>query len=404
MKPFVEKKTCRICGNKNLKTYLDLGKIALVNRFFNRPTKQKKYPLKVNFCPACTLSQLSIVVKPTLMFDNYSYHTSVSTPMKKHFYDLAKNTLRLFNKPLKNIRVIDIASNDGLLLSQFKKWGVHVLGVDPAKNLANEATIRGIPTIPRYWNYETAKFIREHYGNADIITATNVLAHVDDLNSFMKGVRTILHRDGIFIVEVPHVLQYLKHTEFDTTYHEHLSYFSLRAIQHLFHKHGLHIIRVETPRIHGGSLRVFASLLNQLRVSNESDLEVLSHERFEGLNRMDTYTTFNKTVKEIIKGLRTRLKKLRKDGKKVIFFGASAKGTVLLNMIGREAKKIKYVVDETPAKKRKYIPNLNLQVVSMNFLNYYKPDYIFITPWNFKDEIIKKTKHLNCKYIIPING
>ena len=405
MKSYRKVTSCRICGNVHLYKYLKLKPIHIINKFTAKPSLKKTYPLEVLFCPVCSLSQLSVVVYPQLMFADYSYRSSVSEPMILHFAELAKKlkTIYVGNKTIlsSSIKAIDIASNDGVLLEQYKKNGFQSLGVDPAQNLALEASIKGLLTLPAYWSENTAQIVQKQFGKSHIINASNVFAHVDNLHDFMRGIVRVLDVDGIFCIEVPHVLNYLQSVEFDTTYHEHVSYMSVHAIEYLYKQHGLEIIDIEELSVHGGTIRVIAGFKNR-RVISPNVRKLLVKEQEMGLLLARTYQAFNKRVQFEIKRCNNEISKNLKAKKKIVFFGASAKGTVLLNNLNlKNISKIKYVVDETPEKLHLWIPNLQLFVISIDELKEINPEVLFITPWNFSPAIIDKTRYLNCDYIIP---
>ena len=247
---------CRVCGSKRLRKYLDLGRQPLANQLSDIPVKSKKYPLQVLFCQDCHLSQLSIVVNPDILYRKYLYHSSVSETFKKHCHEMAVGLRSLFpDSPAP--MAMDIASNDGCLLSQFKKLGFDVMGIEPCQELALEAGRNGIPTINDFWNEPTAK----KAPLCNVITATNVLAHVNDLPTFLRLVKSNLNPStkGIFIAEFPYLPNLFEGNQFDTIYHEHLSYFLLSPLVQLFSSCGIPIFKVEKYPIHGGSIRIYAS-------------------------------------------------------------------------------------------------------------------------------------------------
>jgi len=336
------------------------------------------------------------------MFSNYVYHSSVSKTFVKHCNDLAKRVETFFDAG-KRLKVVDIASNDGCMLQAFKNKGHAVLGIEPAENLADEAERSGIPTLKVYWDAKAGESVKKMIGLVDIVTATNVFAHVDDIHEFTACVKTVLNERGIFIIEVPHIVEYLKHKEFDTTYHEHLSYLSLSSVSHVMSKNGLQVFHAERLPIHGGTIRVYSTHVNARKI-RRSVARVLNEEKTSGVFTEETYVKFSRQVKEIIGMNRKLLLDLKRKGKTVAGFGASAKGTVLLNSIGAASKTLKYIVDDTADKQNKYVPNLGIRVVSRKHLEQHLPDYLFLTAWNFSDEIMKKTKDLDIKegYIIPI--
>ncbi len=403
-KNYTELKECRICKSKNLVPYLDLGDMPLVNSYL-RPEeikKEVKYPLKVLLCKDCFFSQLSIVVDPSVLFREYAYRSSISTFFQNHCKELA---LELNSRYcVENDLVVDIASNDGCLLKPFKEKGNQVLGVDPAVNLAEFANSQGIPTLAEFWDERFAKKVEEDYGKAKIITAFNVFAHVDDIHSFVKGVKQLLAKDGFFIIESPHLLDLIKHNEFDTIYHEHLSYLLLKPLQQLMKNYGLKISRVKKYPIHGGSVRIYVEHDSMSREDGSYE-RILSEEEAEGLYREKAYFEFKEKVERVKTDLTSQINQLKKQGKTVSCFGASAKGSILLNYCGLNNNQIDFIFDHTPEKQNKFSPGTHIPIISPGFLLEKKPDYLLLTAWNFAKEIIEKTKDYKLnggKYIVPI--
>lgn len=392
---------CRVCKGTNLKTYLDLGNAPLPNNLLGASTEiHRVYPLRVLFCQDCCLSQLSVVVNPKLMFDQYAYHSSVSQTFKDHCATMAQDLMDIWKKkesPTKRVMpmVMDIASNDGCLLREFRKEGFTVNGVEPAKNhmLPFEDLI---PVIHEYWSESLAN---AYTINADFITATNVFAHVDDLDDFLRGVKKALRPDGVFVVEVPYLQDLMLGNQYDTIYHEHLSYFLLTPLKHLFDLHSLPIFRVERQKIHGGSLRIYAAKAGVHEVEPSVE-QLLNHERLMGYTKFNHYQVFKKNVEQERRDLQKMLMGL--VGKKVMGYGASAKGASLLNYCGITPFQIQSIVDDTPDKQGKFVPGCGIPIVDFSHFEKERPDYIVLLAWNFADELIKKTKHLGAKYIIPI--
>ena len=385
---------CRVCGCKNLVEYLSLGEVPLANKLIIRPSSVKKYPLKVLYCDECKLSQLSVVVSPSKLYSNYPYYSSVSKPFIQHCSGLAKKARKLI--PTSFPTTVDIASNDGCLLKEMKKEGFLTIGIEPSKNLADEANENDIHTINSFFDDKTAKML----SNIDVVTATNVFAHVDDLYSFLKNVRQILSFNGIFIIEVPYLPNLINKKQFDTIYHEHLSYFLLNPIVRLMEMNGFKVFDVEEVPIHGGSIRVFAS--RSYRKEDKSVRRMLRKE--EKFYEVGIYEEFSRSVEENLGKVKELLNKLRAENKTVAGFGASAKGSTLLNSCSITHEHISYIVDDTKAKQGKYVAGCNIPIYKTSRLNTYTPDYLFITPWNFVEEIMRKTKSLHekgMKYIVP---
>lgn len=393
---------CRLCKNNNLIKYLELEDIHLVNKFYKYQTVAEKFPLAVNFCPNCSNSQLTIKVKPELMFDEYTYFSSVSSTFKDHCKELATTVIKNYY-PGQLIHVLDIASNDGCLLKQFNDiFGIDVLGVDPARNVANEAILDGIPTVVDYWGDRVAKQIKEKYaGGIHVITAQNVLAHVDDQRDFMKGVSTLLAPGGVFVVEFPHSLNMLKHHQFDTIYHEHGCYLSLTAVCGLAEEFGLTLHDASEQPTHGGSLRLFFRHTTENHKIQKNAIEVWKKERDSGIQDKAFYKDYQKQVNDIINKEKEKLYRLHNADKRGVLFGASAKGTVLLNNLGTAASFFDYIIDETSEKQGKIMPNLKYRVIGLDHPDHFQYDYVYATPWNFKKEIKQKLQNHNTNIVFP---
>ena len=396
---------CRICKGNHLIEYLDLGDIPLANNLITEEeiSQEEKYPLKVMFCEDCFFSQLSIVVKPEILFRNYVYRSSISRSFIEHCRELAEELNEGMLK--KGDLIVDIASNDGTLLRQFKEKDNRVLGIDPAVNLARIANESGIETLPDFWEPDLAKEILKKYGSAKVIIAFNVFAHVDDIHSFVEGVKTLLSDDGYFIIEAPHLLSLIKKTEFDTMYHEHLSYLLVKPLERLMRKHGMRIAKVKKFEIHGGTIRLYVEKQEKLDTSDGSAQEIILEEEKSGMYSLDNYMNFSKDVERIRRDLISKLKEIKDKGRTISAFGASAKGSVLLNYCGLGKDFIDCIFDDTPEKQNKIYPGVHIPIVAGKALLKKKPDYLLLLAWNFAKEIMQKTEHYKKRggrYIIPI--
>ena len=402
---FTEVNQCRICGSRNLIPHLDLGDMPLVNNLIEpgEESLEKKYPLKVMFCMDCFFSQLSGVVNPEILFRHYTYRSSISDSFGQHCKELAEelNSNLIQGGDL----VLDIASNDGYLLKYFKDKGNRVLGVDPAVNLARIANDSGIETLPEFWNENLAEKILEKYGHAKVITAFNVFAHVQDIHSFVKGVKKLLHKDGYFIIEVPHLLNLVKKRQFDTIYHEHLSYFLVKPLVNFIRQHGMRIAKVKEKNIHGGSIRLYIEHSEKQDTSDDSTQRVIQKEEAEGLYDIKTYINLKEDIEKIKKNLKSKLVELKNQGKKVAAFGASAKGCILLNsaQIGKDL--LECIFDDTIEKQGKLASGTHISILSREKISEINPDFLLLLAWNFADEMMEKTKEFKekgGKYIIPV--
>lgn len=377
-------KGCRICKSFILKKVFSLGKQPLANKLLSQSTKkQKGYPLDLYQCQHCTLLQLGRVIKKEEMYEEYFYIPSVSKTGLEHFEKLSERLI--FELDLqKGSLVVDVGGNDGSLLTFFKKKGMKVLNVDPAKNIKVK-----VNTIRNYFTPEIAKHIVFKYGHAKLITATNVFAHINNLEEFLKGLDILLDEDGVFFAQFPDARNLLKENQFDTIYHEHLSYFTYEPLYHLFANTPFELWQITSDNIHGGSM--------QIRVRRKPKL----------------LENFIKNVAIIKKELSEYLKNQKMRGRRIIGFGAAAKGTVLLNYCGLNNSIIDYIVDGTSYKQGKFIPGVNIPIISEEaFVKELQgrrlPIIILILAWNFRKEIITKVvkmyKQVGLKpiFVIPI--
>jgi len=401
-------KYCRICKGDNLIPYLDLGVTPLANGLIkseNIDKNELKFPLVVCYCKDCSLSQLNVVVNPEILFSNYFYMSSISNTFKTHCNSIALDlveTLKLDQDDL----VVDIASNDGCLLQEFKKMNVKTLGIEPAVNLADLANSNGIKTLNHFWDNKVAQKIAKDYGGAKVISAFNVFAHVDDVHGFIQNIKTALNDDGMFVIQVPYMIDFLEKHEFDTVYHEHLSYFLLKPLQQILENNGLKIIKVKKYPIHGGTIEVRAvknSYETKNMNSNIDDFIII--EKNLGFYNEKSYLNFTKEVQNIKKNLLELIYDLHKQGKKIAAFAASAKGNTLLNYCKIDSTSIQYIVDETPTKQGLLTPGGHIPIVPMSYLENNPPDYLLILAWNFVEEIMGKTNQFKIrggKYIVPV--
>lgn len=396
---------CRICGGAVLDRYLDLGAMPLANavRDPSETSPEERYPLQVLFCPGCALSQLSVVVPPERMFRHYVYRSSVSETFRRHcaaFAAEAEAEAALAPGAL----VVDIGSNDGPLLTAFRGRGFRVLGVDPARNLAVLAGAGGVETLPEFWSRATARHVVEGWGRPALVTATNVVAHVDDLADFLGGVAEALADGGLFALEVPYLADLVEKNEFDTVYHEHLSYFLLRPLLRAAEAAGLAPAYVRRIPIHGGGIRLY---LRRGRAAEapQTVRATLAFEAEAGLYTMDPYRRFAREIDSIRRDLGEALRRLRAEGRRIAAYGASAKGAVLLNAVGATPDLVAYIVDDTPEKQGRLAPGTGIPIVPAERLEEDRPDLLLILAWNFVDEILAKTVAFNRdggRYIVPV--
>lgn len=358
----------------------------------------KKFPLKVLLCEKCYLSQLSIVVSPELMFSNYVYRSSINKGYVEHCRAMAKDLKAKYRLNQASF-MIDIAGNDCALLKEFQREiGLSVLNVDPAKNLIKICLDDDIPAVSRFWSMDTAKQVVGADGHADLITATNVFAHCDNVREFIEAAKHALKPTGVLVLEFPYLLDFIEKVEFDTIYFEHLSYFSITPLYLLCAQCGMNVMEVDKQEIHGGSVRVTIGHGQP----NQSVINYLHSEK--EFNKSGLYFDWANKVKESGWKFKNGIVGLSLSKHKIAAFAASAKGNTLLNFTSTNYSVIKYIVDETPEKINKYSPGTGIQVVGMHKLRTDPPDYLIILSWNFAAEIIAKCRRAGYKgqFIIPI--
>ena len=356
--------------------------------------------MRLYFCSVCSLVQLCDVVNPAVLFKNYHYITSASKPLAEHFRLLGAEVLRRFIKTKKDL-IIEIGSNDGALLGSIKKR-CRTIGVDPAENIAKAANRKGVKTICAFFSGRLSEKIVRQYGHAKVVIANNVVAHINDLHELFLGVKNLLTADGVFIFEVHWVGNLIGSGGFDQIYHEHLSYFSLHSLNHLAQSVGLTMVDVVLFPVHGQSMRVYVGKTKQ---RNKSVAAFLTMEKKRGLNKIKTYNTFSKKIEDNKKKLVRLLFNLKKQKKKIIGYGAPAKGNTLLNYFKIDNKIIDFITDTTPLKQGLYTPGTHIPIFAPEKAREERPDYVLLLSWNYADTILKKEKDLQkegAKFIIPV--
>jgi 2-polyprenyl-3-methyl-5-hydroxy-6-metoxy-1,4-benzoquinol methylase len=400
--------SCRFCGEPLHHVVVDLGMSPLANSLLTQEELSQPeihYPLEPRVCGRCFLVQLPEVATPEHIFSEYPYFSSYSDSWLRHAEAYVRHvaTHRGIG-PEK--RVLEIASNDGYLLRYFRARGNRVLGIEPAGNVAAAAEAEGIPTLVAFFGLKLAEALRGRSGTFDLVVANNVLAHVPALNDFVAGVRTVLASDGLVTMEFPHLQRLIEHTQFDTIYHEHLSYFSLATVVEIFESHELTIVDVDELSTHGGSLRIYATHATaQTRPKTENVHRVLDQERRAGLRELGTYAEFAQRVRQRKHDLLGFLVSAKAEGACIAAYGAAAKGITLLCYCGIRSDLVDYVVDRSPHKQGMFLPGVRLPILAPEALLRRQPRYLLILAWNLKDEIVEQMAHLRelrCRFVVPI--
>ncbi len=399
---------CISCGTPLHRSFVDLGMSPLCESYVP-PEKLNEmepfYPLHVYVCESCFLVQLEEFVSPEEIFTEYAYFSSYAESWVAHMRDYAEmvaGRLRLS----KDSFVVEVASNDGYLLQHFVRMGIPVLGIEPARNVAQVAIEKGVPTLVRFFGAELARELVEQGRQADLICGANVLAQVPKPNDFVKGLKLLLKPGGVVTIEFPHVVRLIAENQFDTIYHEHFSYFSFLSAESIFARQGLTLFDVEELPTHGGSLRIYARhadderkpLTDRARALREGEIEA-------GLLRPETYASFDEQVKETKRKLLQFLIEAKRAGKKVVGYGAPGKGNTLLNYCGIRTDFIDFTVDRNTYKQGKFLPGTRIPIRAPQAIREARPDYVLILPWNFKDEIMKQMSHIRewgGRFVVPI--
>jgi SAM-dependent methyltransferase len=395
---------CRSCGSQGLQLILSLGRTPLANSLLTAGqlgAPEPTYPLDVVFCPACTLVQITETVPPAQLFNQYLYFSSFSDTALKNAQDIVARIVAERRLGVASL-AMEVASNDGYLLQYYQERGIPVLGIEPARNIALAAEARGIPTRCEFFGEPAARRLRETGHRADVIHANNVLAHVADLDGVVAGLRLLLKEDGLAVIEVPYVKDLIDQVEFDTIYHEHLCYFSLTALDHLFRRHGLAIVNVERLPIHGGSLRVFVS---HPGATAPAVGQLLAQEAAWGVSEFTFYRDFGQRVDRLRQELVSLLGGLKAQGKRLAAYGASAKGSTLLNYCGIGRETLDFVVDRSTVKQGHYTPGTHLPICAPEKLLETRADYALLLTWNFAAEILEQQaayQRQGGRFIIPI--
>jgi SAM-dependent methyltransferase len=399
---------CRFCGNSLKHTFVDLGMQPLCESYVGSDQKNKMepfYPLHTYVCDSCFLVQLEEYVAPKEIFSEYAYFSSYSDAWLKH----AENYVEMITRKLgltENSLVMEIGSNDGYLLQYFVQKGIPVLGLEPAANVAEAAVKKGVKTLVKFFDLETARELTRDQKCPDLMIGNNVLAQVPDLNSFIESMKLVLKPSGVITMEFPHLRRLMEGNQFDTIYHEHFSYFSFITAEKIFAAHSLTIYDVEELPTHGGSLRIYARHLeDESKPVTESVTKLRELELSEGFADLNKYFSFAERVRETKRKLLSFLINLKRIGKSIVGYGAPGKGNTLLNYCGIRTDFLDYTVDRNPYKQGKYLPGTHIPIFNPSKIKETKPDYVLILPWNIKEEIMNQLSYIgdwDGRFLVPI--
>ena len=398
---------CRICGAELTRTFVDLGMSPLCESYVaadRADDAETFYPLHVRLCQSCLLVQIPAYVSGEDIFSDYAYFSSYSDSWVAHagkYAEMISGRLGLTSGSL----VTEVASNDGYMLQHFQARGIPVLGIEPAANVAEAARSRGIRTVVQFLGTETGREIAEQYGQANLVAGNNVFAHVPDIRGFAAGLRALVKDTGLVTLEFPHLLRLIERRQFDTIYHEHFSYLSLRTSSQALATAGLRVVDVDELSTHGGSLRVYARLVEAAGEPTAQVKAVLAEEEAAGLHTVAGHEGFAHEVLRIKTDLLTFLIKAAADGRSVAGYGAPGKGNTLLNHCGIRSDLLAYTVDRSPWKQGKFLPGTHIPIFPPDHIAETRPDYVLVLPWNLREEISEQLDYVRSwggRLVFPI--
>lgn len=405
--PIVHRDDCRMCGSKDLVKFLSLGSMPLAGGFIHMDQikDERSYPLDVYFCRKCKEVQLLDVVSPDVLFEDYRFLSSVTRTLSDHFREYAGEMKRRFKLGNSSL-VVEFGSNDGVLQKPFEDLDIKAVGVEPAKNVAKLAMAKGLTVVNDFFNTRTANAIIAAHGQANLVCANNVFAHIDDMHEVMRAIKLLLKPDGVFVFEVHYLADLLEKYQYDMVYHEHLMYHSLAPLAYLMREFGMEVFDVERIPIHSGSIRVYAK-----RADNKAELvtgavgEMESVEDSAGLHNEETLFKFAAEIEAKRDELVETVKDLRSQGKRIVGYGASGRASVQLNFCGLGPEDVEYVVDMSPERQGRVVPGMHMPIVDPNVLAADKPDYAIMFAYNYEKEIVgKETEFVENggRFIVPL--
>ncbi len=400
---------CRFCFKTLLTPIINLGYVPLAGGFLQSShmfKKEKFYPLEISFCRNCYLVQSTNVIDKTILFKDYFYRSSAIKTLTEHFKSTALELASLINKKSQSL-VVEIGCNDGTLIKQLLQKNIPALGIDPATNIVTPLIEKGMPIINDYFSEKLAQKIVKKYGKADAIFSSNTLAHIEDMHDIFSGIKTLLKKDGIIIFEVHYLGNLLQEMQYDMIYHEHQYYYSFMTLQKFLKKYRLEIFDIQPLTIHAGSMRFYVkNNESNAHAISQNARDLLKKEKLAKLDTEETYLKFSEEIAKTKKDLLKVIKAIKKEGKTIAGYGASGRGTIIMNYCGLDAQHLEYVIDDSPAKQGAYMPSNHLKIIKSDILSTNKrPDYVILFAWSFYKEIKEKNKEYlkrGGKFIFPL--
>jgi hypothetical protein len=403
---YYRRTTCRICKSPRIHPFLDFGPTPVANAFRTKADLDKpedRYPLSCCYCQECGLVQVPDIIAPRILFSHYTYFSSASQPMIEHFKRQA-DLIRTQYLTDPSCLICEIGSNDGIFLQNLV-GKCRVIGVDPADNIATTAALKGVTTVNKFFNPQTAQTVRDLFGAPKVVFAANCFAHIDDIDGIMQGVISLLSDDGVFIFENHRFADMLRHKCFDQIYHEHLAFYTIRPIEHLMKRFGMRVIDVRIIPTQGESFQVHCARIGSAHKEQPSVQRIRDDEDALGLNKVETYERLAREVGGLQDDLKTLLLDLKAKGKRIVGYGAPGKATTLLNVLGLGQETIEYAIDTTQIKHGRYVPGTRIEIRPPETLKTDTPDYLVLFAWNYAEAILKKEAALRAKgvkFIVPV--